>query len=396
MPVAIDAIRDIVGRSGGLQKELKKLNYEPSGKKQLERVYNVTEAARLVGRTTTAIRDAEGRGDLPEPKLDPATKRRLGYQLPELHYMRERFATLPGRSPQEDHPCVLAIQNFKGGVGKSTISLHLAQYLAQQGYDVCFIDCDSQASATRMFGFVPDVEIGEDETLLPFFQGEQRSIRYAIRDTYWRKLRLIPANLALYGAEYFLAARARNESGYRHFYHWLRDGIAEVSGDFDVVVIDPPPALGMISLNVLYAATGVVVPMPPSMMDFHSTTQFFAMLEEVLSSIPESLDYDFIRILVSRKQQRTQDSSSEDDVTALAEDFYGNYLMRNILYDSNEIRSAAAIGKTVYELTGATSSHKTYKRAMESLDNVCAEIEGLIMATWPSKQRPAARARAER
>jgi chromosome partitioning protein len=243
-----------------------------------------------------------------------------------------------------------------------------------------------------MFGLTPDVDIGEDETLLPYFQGERRSIRYAIRDTYWEKLKLIPANLALYGAEYFLAARARNESSYRHFYHWLRDGIAEVSNDFDVVVIDPPPALGMISLNVLFAATGIVVPMPPSMTDFHSTTQFFSMLEEVLSSIPETLDYDFIRILISRKQQRTKDASSEDDVSAMAADFYGKYLMKNILYDSNEIRSAAAIGKTVYELTGPTSSHKTYKRALESLDNVCAEIEILIKATWPSKQRKAANA----
>ena len=387
MPVALESIRDIVHRSHSLQNELKRLNYSPGGNKTLEKLYNLTEVSKLVGRSATAIRDAESRGDLPAHQVDPRTRRRIGYTLTEMNYMRERFGTLPGHSPVEDDPCVVAVQNFKGGVGKSTISLHLSQYLARTGYRVCLIDCDSQASTTRMFGYNPDQDVGEDETLLPYFMGERRGIRYAIRDTYWDRLKLVPANLALYSAEYYLAARARDEKTQKKFFHWLRDGINEVKSGFDVVILDPPPALGMISLNVLYAASAVVVPMQPGMLEFHSTIQFFTMLEEVLSAINEDLEYGFIRILVNRKKQRTEDTSAQDDVTDLARDFYGKYLLRNMLYESSEIESAAAMGKTIYELTGPTSSHKTYRRALETLDPVCDEIEALIRATWLSQRR---------
>jgi chromosome partitioning protein len=389
MPVALESIRDIVHRSSGLQAELKRLNYSPVGTKRLEKLFNITEVAKLVGRTTTAIRDAEARGDLPSPQVDPQTRRRIGYSLTAINYMRERFATRPAHSPVEDEPCILAIQNFKGGVGKSTISVHLTQYLARAGYRVCLIDCDSQASTTRMLGYTPDHDISETDTLLPYFMGEQRGIRYAIRDTYWDQLKLIPANLSLYSAEYYLAARSRDESAHKKFYHWLRDGLNEVKGDFDVVVLDPPPALGMISLNVLYAASAVVVPLPPGMLEFHSTLQFFTMLEEVLGAINEQLEYSFVRILINRKRQRTSDASTQDDVTDLARDFYGKYLLHNVLYDSTEIESAAAVGKTVYELTGSTSSYRTYKRAIETLDSVCGEIEALIRMTWPSQRRRA-------
>src|SRR3546814_8485333 len=64
--------------------------------------------------------------------------------------MREVFGTRPWRSP-EDPPAILSVCNFKGGVGKSTIALHLAQHFAINGYRVLFIDCDSQASSTMMF-----------------------------------------------------------------------------------------------------------------------------------------------------------------------------------------------------------------------------------------------------
>src|SRR3546814_1389900 len=77
---------------------------------------------------------------------------------------------------------LMAVQNFKGGVGKSTLAVHLAQYLAIQGYRVALIDCDSQASATTLFGYVPDLDLTEDDTLYPFLrQDELTSLDYALR-----------------------------------------------------------------------------------------------------------------------------------------------------------------------------------------------------------------------
>ena len=160
----------------------------------------------------------------------------------QLNDMRGVFGTRPYRSP-EDPCCVVAVQNFKGGVGKSTLAVHLAQYLAIRGYRVALIDCDSQASATTLFGYVPDLDLDEDDTLYPFLrEGERTSLDYALRKTHFDGLELIPANLRLFQSEYELAARMARGSG--ALLDRLREGIESISDRFDVIVMDPPPRSG--------------------------------------------------------------------------------------------------------------------------------------------------------
>ena len=131
----------------------------------------------------------------------------MAYTLAEINQMREVFGTQPWRTA-DDPLAVIAVQNFKGGVGKSTVASHLAQYLAIKGYRVCLIDCDSQGSSTALFGYVPDLDIHEADTLYRFFRHpEMESLVYAVRETHWDGLYLVPANLHLYSAEYELAAR---------------------------------------------------------------------------------------------------------------------------------------------------------------------------------------------
>ena len=128
-----------------------------------EPTFPIGKAAELVGRTAAAIREAEKDGRLPPP---PRTEnnRRVGYTLAQLNDMRGLFGTRPWRAAT-DPCCVIAVQNFKGGVGKSTLSVHLAQYLAIKGYRVALIDCDSQASATTLFGYVPHLDLTEEDPL---------------------------------------------------------------------------------------------------------------------------------------------------------------------------------------------------------------------------------------
>ena len=75
----------------------------------------------------------------------------------------------------------MAIQNFKGGVGKSTITAHLAQYLSLRGYRVCVLDCDPQGSSTSLFGVNPDCDLDVQDTLHPFFHGDRQNLEYAVR-----------------------------------------------------------------------------------------------------------------------------------------------------------------------------------------------------------------------
>ena len=114
-------------------------------------------------------------------------------------------AVQAGVKPIEGVKNIIAVASGKGGVGKSTFTVHLAQYLAIQGYRVCVIDTDSQATTTTLFGYNPDADVALDETIFSYMDGEKNSLDYALHDTHWDQLKLIPANLELYGLEYSLA-----------------------------------------------------------------------------------------------------------------------------------------------------------------------------------------------
>ena len=130
------------------------------------RRYTPTEVASMVGRTVDGIRKAEEAGRLEYP-TKRANGRREPYTLAQVNAMRDHWGLRPGHG-DEHGPVRLAFQNFKGGVAKSTLSCHCAQYFARAGYRVLLVDCDSQASTTMTFGYRPDTDLEDSDTLLPF------------------------------------------------------------------------------------------------------------------------------------------------------------------------------------------------------------------------------------
>jgi chromosome partitioning protein len=385
-PVTLNELSLLTRRAATVIERLRERVFSPNAEKRLEIRFNVRTAAEMVGRTEKAIRDAESDGRLTEPDKDTETGRRTGYTLSQVNKMREVFGTLPHRSP-DDPPLVLAVQNFKGGVGKSTIVSHLAQYFALKGYRVCVIDCDSQASTTAIFGMNPDVDVDEEEdTLYPFLRhGGPKSLHYALRATYWPGIALIPANLGLYDAEYEFAARMAREPTF--ILDRLRDGIATISDQFDVILLDPPPALGMISLSVLRAASALLIPAPPSNIDFASTAHFLKMMEATLTELAKyggERSYSFVKILASKMNDQ---KSAHVAIKRMMDAVFPQDMLQSVLKDSAEIDNATANLSTVYELTGPTTRTETHKRCRVYLDAVGREIETLARKTWPSHHR---------
>jgi chromosome partitioning protein len=376
-------------RAGLVVDRLRARVFAPGGAKRLDLRFGLKKAAAMAGSPgvplpEAAILEAEADGRLPAPETRAG---RRVYDLLAVNRMRALFGTLPWRGPG-DRALVLAVQSFKGGVGKTSLTCHLAQFLALKGYRVCVVDCDSQASLTSLFGLNPDADIDEEtETLYPFFRhGGPARLDYALRPTYWPGIALIPANLGLYDAEYEFAARLMQESG--RALDRLREGLETIRDRFDVILVDPPPALGMISLSVLRAADALLVPAPPNNIDFASTGHFLRMMVATLSELaradPASRpapSYRFVRIVTTKLNET---KGAHLAIKKMMDGVFPAEMLGAALRDSAEIDNAAANLMTVYELTGPATRTETHRRCRASLDAVGAEVEGLIRGTWPS------------
>jgi chromosome partitioning protein len=378
------SVATLANRTSSILEKLRDSAKSARADDRREPTFTIGKAAELVGRTPAAIRDAEKDGRLPEAARTD-NNRRERYTLAQLNDMRGVFGTRPYRAPT-DPCCVVAVQNFKGGVGKSTVAVHLAQYLAIRGYRVALIDCDSQASATTLFGYVPDLDLDEDDTLYPFLREDERtSLDYALRKTHFDGLELIPANLRLFNSEYELAARmARGDFG--NLLERLKVGIDSIADRFDVIVLDPPPALGSISLSVLRAANSLVVPVPPTVMDFSSTAAFLSMLDETIEQLAErgmAPELQFLRFVASKVDDN---KSMQKELLNLMRTLFGHAMIRTPLKDSAEIDNATARLMTVYELDGPATSSAVRNRCLGYLDGVNSEIEVDIRSMWPSHQ----------
>lgn len=350
------------------------------GEKDLLVRFNVKQAAELVGRSDATIRRAEDDGELPSPARRPSGQR-LGYTLEDINKMRETFGTRPWREEGDD-PIILGVQNFKGGVGKSTLAVHAAQYFALQGYRVLIVDADPQASCTAMFGIHPERDISTDDTLLAFIAGEQSSLAYAVRPTYWDGLDIVPSCLGLYDAEYLIAGGNQDPS---QRFERIRNGLVAIASAYDIIVIDPPPALGMISLNVLRATNALLIPTPPSSIDYASTVSFLSMLSAVLTQLErrgQFNEFKFVQLVATKVDEN---KSAHLGMRDAMKEVFGADILTTALLDSAEFDNANVDMRTVYEYSGTSNS--TYKRCRSNLDKVMSDLEMAVRNAWPSHRK---------
>ena len=377
---AIDKLADILANSENFLQRMHELGQEPSAQKELKRLFSPTEAGEMVGRDRTTLARAETEIGLEPPARNPENNRRVGYTLEQIQAFRKYFGDLPWRDPATDQPIIVACQNFKGGVGKSTTCVNLAHYLALKGYRVLVVDTDSQATTTSMFGYVPDAEISEDATILPYLSGYQKTLGYAVRKTYWPNIDLIPACLALYDAELaivvHLAAQQDVEKRVQFFME-LKYGLQTVADDYDVILLDSPPALGMISINVLMAADALLVPSAARMFDFSSTVQFFRMIHNYIGKIDANKQYRWISVLTTLFDQRYE---SQKQFVEVMRTCFGDSMSQRVFFHSAEVINSAA------QFVGPYEQPRPNRKVLEMMDSVFGEIEVALLKEWPSKR----------
>jgi chromosome partitioning protein len=285
-----------------------------------------------------------------------------------------------------EHLQVIAVVNFKGGSGKTTTAAHLAQHLTLQGYRVLAVDLDPQASLSALHGFQPEFDVGENETVYGAirYDGARRSLRDIVRPTYFPGLDLIPGNLELMEFEHETprALMQRRGGDDNLFFTRLARSLAEVEDQYDTVVIDCPPQLGYLTLSAMCAATGMLVTVHPQMLDVMSMCQFLLMTSEMLGVVAKAggnMDYDWMRYLVTRYEPT---DGPQTQMVAFMRSLFGERVLTSAMLKSTAISDAGITKQTLYEVSREQFTRATYDRAIESLDAVSSEIEGVIRTAW--------------
>ena len=348
------------------------------------------------------------------------------FTLDEVLILRAHFGS-QGSKAKEYQPYrpaglpakIVAVANFKGGVGKTSTAAHLAMSAALDGYKVLVIDLDSQASMTSVFGGTVDdewktvfpllarhyathlqeenqrrLDRGDQPIPLDDTLTEARGVKAQslIQPTHWPNIDLIGAQLNLYWAEFQVPVWRMQGRGWK-LWDALTDVLDDdgILDDYDLVFIDTPPALGYLTINGLAAADILLVPVGASFLEFDSTGRFFDMLHTTFNSIEEgenlaaralgrpemAFQWDAVRAVVTR-----YDGSQQAELAGLMQAYLGKTLSPHRQDFTALIGQAGEQVQGIYEADYRDFNRETYARGRETFDATYAAFKNLLLGTW--------------
>jgi chromosome partitioning protein len=226
---------------------------------------------------------------------------------------------------------ILGVVNQKGGVGKTTTAINLSACLAIEGLNVLLVDCDPQANATSGLG-VPrdDNRHSIYDVLVGNAPAEQ-----VILPTDVKNLWLLPGSKNLTGANIELAGVEGRETR-------LRDALAPIRGNHDLVVLDCPPALDLLTLNVLVAANSLIVPMQAEYFALEGISELISTLERVQAAFNPEITIE--GVLLTMYDDRT---NLAQQVTETLRDYFKEKLFHTVIPRNIRLAEAPSHGKPV-------------------------------------------------
>lgn len=287
--------------------------------------------------------------------------------------------------PKDQPGKVIAVANFKGGVTKTTTAMILAQGLAlRHGRKVLIIDLDPQGSTTTFFGINPHAEVEADQTVLPLIENSEPDLTYAPMQTYWTGVDLIPSSTDLFNAEFILPAKVHSDDPGFQFWNVLHRGLTPLLPLYDYVIIDSAPTLSYLTINALFAADSIIVPVVPDTLSFASMVQFWTLFSDLISGLkanksgPKQKTFDYIDILITRMPIKSSAQMVRDWILKT----YGDHVLPVEIPETSLAMTTSAEFATVYDMPNYQGSTNAYQRICEPYDRLVDIVDSKSCLLW--------------
>lgn len=261
---------------------------------------------------------------------------------------------------------VFAVVNQKGGVGKTTTAVNLGAAMADAGPErgirrVLLVDMDPQGNMTTHLGYGAK-EYEEDTSLndgdLPpsiyeVLKGQKTLREVTIRRS--ERLDIVPASLLLSAADLELGGQVGREL-------LLKRALTKVSDDYDIIVIDCPPTLGLLSLNALAAAQKVIIPVQSEYLALHGVRQLLDTIDRVREVYNSELVVGGVLICLHDSRRRLARA-----VADTIRNYFGHLVFSAVIRDNVTLAEAPASGKTIFEYAAKSTGAEDYLALVQEI-----------------------------